>query len=133
VVDFDGPVDLYHFYLLRAVGKGAFGKVRVVQHKQTKVRHPASQQGRAGLRDADALLALAESLCAQVHQQGQVRQDAGGQQHHPGAASARGNGEPLHLQLARECRAEQGNSSGAEAALCSTRSKTTRTCSWCST
>ncbi|KDN52150.1 kinase-like protein [Tilletiaria anomala UBC 951] len=35
-VDFDGPVDLYHFYLLRAVGKGAFGKVRVVQHKQTK-------------------------------------------------------------------------------------------------
>ncbi|PWN98461.1 kinase-like protein [Tilletiopsis washingtonensis] len=36
VVDFDGPVDLYHFYLLRAVGKGAFGKVRVVQHKQTK-------------------------------------------------------------------------------------------------
>ena len=37
-VDFDGPVDLYHFYLLRAVGKGAFGKVRVVQHKQTKVR-----------------------------------------------------------------------------------------------
>lgn len=37
VIDFDGPVDLYHFYLLRAVGKGAFGKVRVVQHKQTKV------------------------------------------------------------------------------------------------
>ncbi|UZJ53834.1 hypothetical protein CBS101457_003154 [Exobasidium rhododendri] len=35
-IDFDGPVDLYHFYLLRAVGKGAFGKVRVVQHKQTK-------------------------------------------------------------------------------------------------
>ncbi|SCV67834.1 BQ2448_5445 [Microbotryum intermedium] len=35
-VDFDGPVDLYHFYLLRSVGKGAFGKVRVVQHKQTK-------------------------------------------------------------------------------------------------
>ncbi|GAA93946.1 uncharacterized protein L969DRAFT_92148 [Mixia osmundae IAM 14324] len=35
-VDFDGPVDLWHFYLLRAVGKGAFGKVRVVQHKQTK-------------------------------------------------------------------------------------------------
>ncbi|KAK4050080.1 hypothetical protein OIV83_003651 [Microbotryomycetes sp. JL201] len=35
-VDFDGPVDLWHFYLLRSVGKGAFGKVRVVQHKQTK-------------------------------------------------------------------------------------------------
>ncbi|GAA5872752.1 hypothetical protein JCM16303_006819 [Sporobolomyces ruberrimus] len=35
-IDFDAPVDLWHFYLLRSVGKGAFGKVRVVQHKQTK-------------------------------------------------------------------------------------------------
>ncbi|GAA5935612.1 serine/threonine-protein kinase [Sporobolomyces koalae] len=35
-IDFEGPVDLWHFYLLRSVGKGAFGKVRVVQHKQTK-------------------------------------------------------------------------------------------------
>ena len=26
-VDLDGEVDLYHFDLLRAVGKGAFGKV----------------------------------------------------------------------------------------------------------
>lgn len=29
-------VDLSHFSLLRSVGKGAFGKVRVVQHKGTK-------------------------------------------------------------------------------------------------
>ncbi|CDS11161.1 hypothetical protein LRAMOSA03424 [Lichtheimia ramosa] len=29
-------VDLSHFTLLRSVGKGAFGKVRVVQHKRTK-------------------------------------------------------------------------------------------------
>ncbi|KAG8965660.1 hypothetical protein FRC03_000295 [Tulasnella sp. 419] len=36
VVDFDGEVNLFHFILLRSVGKGAFGKVRVVQHKQTK-------------------------------------------------------------------------------------------------
>ncbi|KAG8857622.1 hypothetical protein FRB96_005640 [Tulasnella sp. 330] len=35
-VDFDGEVNLFHFVLLRSVGKGAFGKVRVVQHKQTK-------------------------------------------------------------------------------------------------
>lgn len=64
-IDFEAPVDLWHFYLLRSVGKGAFGKVgderwsiqllvtamlmvslslrlsrrlqvRVVQHKQTK-------------------------------------------------------------------------------------------------
>ncbi|KZO90712.1 kinase-like protein [Calocera viscosa TUFC12733] len=35
-IDFDGEVNLFHFALLRSVGKGAFGKVRVVQHKQTK-------------------------------------------------------------------------------------------------
>ncbi|KAG0167628.1 hypothetical protein DFQ28_005923 [Apophysomyces sp. BC1034] len=35
-VDLDGEVDLSHFVLLRSVGKGAFGKVRVVQHKGTK-------------------------------------------------------------------------------------------------
>ncbi|KAI9007462.1 kinase-like domain-containing protein [Phycomyces nitens] len=29
-------VDLNHFHLLRAIGKGAFGKVRVIQHKKTK-------------------------------------------------------------------------------------------------
>ncbi|CDO74485.1 hypothetical protein BN946_scf184979.g40 [Trametes cinnabarina] len=34
--NFDGDVDLYHFDLHRAVGKGAFGKVRVVEHKKTK-------------------------------------------------------------------------------------------------
>lgn len=26
-IDFDGPVTLYHFSLLRSIGKGAFGKV----------------------------------------------------------------------------------------------------------
>jgi len=35
-VDFDGEVSLFHFSLLRVVGKGAFGKVRIVQHKQTR-------------------------------------------------------------------------------------------------
>ncbi|KAH9944848.1 kinase-like protein [Amylocystis lapponica] len=35
-VDFNGEVDLYHFDLHRAVGRGAFGKVRVVEHKKTK-------------------------------------------------------------------------------------------------
>ncbi|RIA97578.1 kinase-like domain-containing protein [Glomus cerebriforme] len=36
-IDFDAEVELSHFHLLRSVGKGAFGKVRVVQHKHTKV------------------------------------------------------------------------------------------------
>ncbi|KAI8377389.1 kinase-like domain-containing protein [Radiomyces spectabilis] len=35
-VDLDSEVDLSHFILLRSVGKGAFGKVRVVQHKGSK-------------------------------------------------------------------------------------------------
>ncbi|KAI8145183.1 kinase-like domain-containing protein [Fennellomyces sp. T-0311] len=35
-VDFNDEVDLSHFTLLRSVGKGAFGKVRVVQHKANK-------------------------------------------------------------------------------------------------
>ncbi|KAM6496911.1 Protein kinase-like domain containing protein [Amanita muscaria] len=35
-VDFDGDINLFHFVLLRCVGKGAFGKVRVVQHKQSR-------------------------------------------------------------------------------------------------
>ncbi|KAF9442104.1 kinase-like protein [Macrolepiota fuliginosa MF-IS2] len=34
-VDFNGEVSLYHFDLHRAVGKGAFGKVRVVEHKRS--------------------------------------------------------------------------------------------------
>lgn len=35
-IDYDAEVNLYHFDLHRAVGKGAFGKVRVVEHKKTK-------------------------------------------------------------------------------------------------
>lgn len=35
-IDFDSEVTLYHFDLHRAVGKGAFGKVRVVEHKRSK-------------------------------------------------------------------------------------------------
>ncbi|KAL4066732.1 kinase-like domain-containing protein [Scleroderma yunnanense] len=35
-IDFDSEVNLFHFDLHRAVGKGAFGKVRVVEHKKTK-------------------------------------------------------------------------------------------------
>ncbi|KAF9945989.1 hypothetical protein BGZ70_003460, partial [Mortierella alpina] len=35
-IDFESEIELSHFHLLRSVGKGAFGKVRVVQHKQTK-------------------------------------------------------------------------------------------------
>ncbi|KAF9585196.1 hypothetical protein BGW38_003466 [Lunasporangiospora selenospora] len=35
-IDFSAEIELSHFHLLRSVGKGAFGKVRVVQHKKTR-------------------------------------------------------------------------------------------------
>ncbi|KAJ3299707.1 hypothetical protein HK104_007635 [Borealophlyctis nickersoniae] len=35
-IDFTDEIELNHFNLLRSVGKGAFGKVRVVQHKGTQ-------------------------------------------------------------------------------------------------
>ncbi|KAG0007051.1 hypothetical protein BGZ65_010677 [Modicella reniformis] len=35
-IDFNSEIELSHFHLLRSVGKGAFGKVRVVQHKKNK-------------------------------------------------------------------------------------------------
>ncbi|KAJ3169257.1 hypothetical protein HDU88_001054 [Geranomyces variabilis] len=34
--DYSGDIDLRHFELLRCVGKGAFGKVRIVEKKDTK-------------------------------------------------------------------------------------------------
>ena len=36
LIDLHSEVTLYHFDLHRAVGKGAFGKVRVVEHKRSK-------------------------------------------------------------------------------------------------
>ncbi|KAF8518230.1 kinase-like domain-containing protein [Gautieria morchelliformis] len=34
-IDFEGDVNLFHFELLRVIGKGAYGRVRVVEHKTT--------------------------------------------------------------------------------------------------
>ncbi|KAI8078289.1 kinase-like domain-containing protein, partial [Gilbertella persicaria] len=38
-VDFEREVELQHFYLLRVIGKGAFGKVRIVQHKGDLIQY----------------------------------------------------------------------------------------------
>ncbi|KAI9362856.1 kinase-like domain-containing protein [Pilaira anomala] len=38
-IDFTGPAELNHFYLLRVIGKGAFGKVRIVQHKSDLIEY----------------------------------------------------------------------------------------------
>ncbi|KAJ7596661.1 kinase-like domain-containing protein [Mycena floridula] len=47
-VDFESEVNLYHFDLHRAVGKGAFGKVRVVEHKKTKKLYALKYIEKAG-------------------------------------------------------------------------------------
>ncbi|KAI0312290.1 kinase-like protein [Amylostereum chailletii] len=38
-VDFDREVTLFHFDLHRAIGKGAFGKVRVIEHKRSRTTY----------------------------------------------------------------------------------------------
>lgn len=38
-IDFSAEIELAHFDLLQSVGKGAFGKVRVVQHKKDKKQY----------------------------------------------------------------------------------------------
>ncbi|KAI8879555.1 kinase-like protein [Backusella circina FSU 941] len=38
-IDFASEVELVHFYLLESIGQGAFGKVRIVQHKGDKKRY----------------------------------------------------------------------------------------------
>lgn len=94
VIDFDGPVDLYHFYLLRAVGKGAFGKVRVVQHKQTKVRSVLQvAQSTCGLSLNACLsnIPLADTLCVEVYQQSKMHQNASSLEYHTRKETARRN------------------------------------------
>ena len=86
-VDFDGEVNLYHFDLHRAVGKGAFGKVS----DQIPLTHlsclpfilPTGQSRRVQTNQ--------KTLRSQVHRQGQMHQAEGCRQCHPGAqASGRG-------------------------------------------
>jgi serine/threonine kinase 32 len=36
-IDFSGDTNLNHFRLLRVVGRGAFGKVRIVERKDTSL------------------------------------------------------------------------------------------------
>lgn len=80
-VDFDGEVDLYHFDLLRAVGKGAFGKVSASAGvgNSADLRMPGAR-GRAQ--------AYQETLRAQVYRQGEMHQAEGRRQYYPGAPSA---------------------------------------------
>ncbi|KAL7749558.1 hypothetical protein RI367_005114 [Sorochytrium milnesiophthora] len=42
-LDFSAPADLRHFEIGRAIGKGAFGKVRIIEHRQSKVAFALKQ------------------------------------------------------------------------------------------
>ncbi|TPX77001.1 hypothetical protein CcCBS67573_g01741 [Chytriomyces confervae] len=46
-VDFDAEVDITHFEIGISIGKGAFGKVRIVQHKKTKVQYAVKYMNKA--------------------------------------------------------------------------------------
>lgn len=55
MIDYDGETNLFHFYLLRSVGKGAFGKVRSSELVKTRVLSLLSgegeKEGREGRRN----------------------------------------------------------------------------------
>ena len=60
-IDFDGEVNLFHFVLLRSVGKGAFGKVSDPTSRPP-VETDASCPGPSSATQADT-----RTLCPQVH------------------------------------------------------------------
>ena len=69
-IDFDSPVDLWHFYLLRSVGKGAFGKVgrrdrTIMEGADIDASHRIAIAGPRGPAQADK-----GAVCSQIHQQG---------------------------------------------------------------
>jgi serine/threonine kinase 32 len=59
-IDFDGPVTLYHFSLLRSIGKGAFGKVPhvTIVPEQILTQHPLAQVQIVQHKQHKALYAL---------------------------------------------------------------------------
>ena len=71
-VDFDGEVTLFHFRLLKVVGKGAFGKVCPIL-SPNRPSSPTMSPGPNGSAQADP-----SNVCAQVHQQNKGRKDEGG-------------------------------------------------------
>lgn len=89
-IDFDGEVNLFHFNLLRCVGKGAFGKVL---HRfyalasslfvLTRTCQPSATVGPSRSAQADE-----GSLCPQIHQQGSLRQAKSRLEYHPGEKAA---------------------------------------------
>ena len=82
-IDFEGEVNLFHFYLLRSVGKGAFGKVCSI------VVDPClfPVTGASGPAQTDK-----NPLRSQVYQQSEMCQDESCRQHRARAETLGGGG-----------------------------------------
>ena len=82
-IDFDGEVTLFHFRLLKVVGKGAFGKVCPALLPDRSFSTSVSP-GPNGSTQTDP-----SNVRAQVHQQVKGCEDEGGWKHHPRAQASR--------------------------------------------
>ena len=71
-VDFDGEVNLYHFDLHRAVGKGAFGKVCELSTLGSPLFNSFSSPGKSG-----GAQTVKETLRPQIYRQSQMYQAEG--------------------------------------------------------
>lgn len=90
-IDFDGEVTLFHFRLLKVVGKGAFGKVCPALSPDRSSSTTMSS-GPNGSAQTDP-----SNVRAQVHQQNKGSQDEGCGQHHPRAKASREGWFPYPL------------------------------------
>ena len=95
-VDFNTEVTLYHFDLHRAVGKGAFGKVRIVERKDTgltfALKYIRKDEGLSApppCRQGRAMLTLCHSRTVRKRPE-----------YHSRAADARASQPPVPLQSA---------------------------------
>ena len=92
-VIFTDQVNLNHFRLLRVVGKGAFGKVRIVERKdngdQFALKYIRKDEGPSNVFPSVAVLMQCNS--------GTIRECA---KHHPRATNAGALAAPIPLQSA---------------------------------
>lgn len=85
VIDFDADINLFHFMLLRCVGKGAFGKVPFSEGHPNLLTNQTLLPGSRRSTQADTRL-----VRPQIYQQNKMRANEGRRQCHSGATLARG-------------------------------------------
>lgn len=89
-IDFEGEVNLFHFFLLRSVGKGAFGKVSSylsTPSVRVCIRRTLTTRNAGAGSTAQAIEA---AICPQIYQQAEMRKDEGCSEYRAGAAVTRG-------------------------------------------